>query len=1144
MRKTILSFYTFLSVILYGQQSNQNLQLPTVVPPSPSAQNFMRYGEMPIDYSTGVPKIEIPIYTIQGKKLSLPISISYHASGIKVYDVPSEVGLGWVLNAGGMVTRTMMDTMDELGATTKTYTTAEQFLQTIPNIIYNSYDSSCQCYPGSHTLEMFLDTKYNNEDLMSDRYFYSLPTGVSGVFRYNFPQNDTFVLLPYRPMKIHRPDSSSFKITDDKGVIYTFQRFKDSSYGNSEWYLKEMASADGTEKISFTYAPQQSQANGMMTNVMSTPKEFMNGVNCNPAAAESYPTDQAGGTGTGTPTVVLSSIETDDIIISFSYSGRLDYRDLQKLNEIKVMSKKENNIVKKRINLNQSYFGTLGYGYENADMRLKLDSMISYGENDASPQSYTFTYEQSQMLPPHLSRKYDFWGYYNGTNNGTAIHNDFIGSPYQNSGYGGDRKADNGYFSKACMLKEIKYPSGGRTGFEFERAYVNTLYYGDNTGGYIGGFRVSKITNYHKDNSKANIKTYIYSNPLYNIFGTDFYSYYQKYIDYYEVPGQLATTYCWVFYKKRIITSNPFVTHDLAPGLPIAYSNVTEYEGTVSENAGKTEYHYSSPDLFSYVGDLRELHPFENDQGNYEPKLNYKLVSSSTGKKISEETFGYSDHYGQELATGINITRTLDYIPRYRNTDLPVYATDPFGQQIPPFNTNDYIQSIKAHNTKAYQKASLLDYTIKRTFDQNNESKYVEDSIDYTYNQHNLMVKETSKTSTIGDNISTEYKYPYDFGTLPPYNTMLTKNILTPVIEQTTTNTSRNKLVEKIHTAYDSNWGNNIIEPILIKAQNNAALEDRIRFMSYDNKGNVTSLKKEGDIPITYIWGYNKTLPIAKVENSNLVSQVGTYNQDKNIYSNLFIPPGNTLSELGTFLITEEKNYKIDRTYETIPNDKSVMYQIFFENIDNGASSVYFTDTTPAGGNSHTFTTASQLLKPGNYKVKLINVGYNGYQGSIEHNFNFVIHNTVNIDKTIPFHTSFEEDVENVSTTEAKTGKRSHVGQYNVKIPPASLGYDKVIVSYWKKDGSSPWEYVENTVDVNGQDYYIPPYSYIDEVRMYPVGALMTTYTYDAFYKHPTSIIKPNNQGEYYRYDGLGRLIDVHDENGDLLSEYEYHYRP
>jgi YD repeat-containing protein len=103
-----------------------------------------------------------------------------------------------------------------------------------------------------------------------------------------------------------------------------------------------------------------------------------------------------------------------------------------------------------------------------------------------------------------------------------------------------------------------------------------------------------------------------------------------------------------------------------------------------------------------------------------------------------------------------------------------------------------------------------------------------------------------------------------------------------------------------------------------------------------------------------------------------------------------------------------------------------------------------------------------------------------------------------------------------------------------------------VIVSYWGRAGdTSAWEYVENVVDANGQDYNIGGgYYYIDEVRMYPVGARMTTYTYDPFYKQPTSVMKPDNQVEYYRYDSFGRLTDVRDENGNLLKENQYHYKP
>ena len=74
--------------------------------PSPQSAAFSRYGEYAVDHSTGVPKIEIPLYTLDTGDFKLPISLSYHAGGIKVMDVSSPAGLGWSLIAGGVINRT------------------------------------------------------------------------------------------------------------------------------------------------------------------------------------------------------------------------------------------------------------------------------------------------------------------------------------------------------------------------------------------------------------------------------------------------------------------------------------------------------------------------------------------------------------------------------------------------------------------------------------------------------------------------------------------------------------------------------------------------------------------------------------------------------------------------------------------------------------------------------------------------------------------------------------------------------------------------------------------------------------------------------------------------------------------------------
>lgn len=79
---------------------------------SPSATELVRYERIPVSYFNGLPAIEIPIYTIHSKDITFPISLSYHASGIKVNQYPTMVGLGWNMNLGA-ITRVVNGLPDE-----------------------------------------------------------------------------------------------------------------------------------------------------------------------------------------------------------------------------------------------------------------------------------------------------------------------------------------------------------------------------------------------------------------------------------------------------------------------------------------------------------------------------------------------------------------------------------------------------------------------------------------------------------------------------------------------------------------------------------------------------------------------------------------------------------------------------------------------------------------------------------------------------------------------------------------------------------------------------------------------------------------------------------------------------------------------
>ena len=64
----------------------------------------------------------------------------------------------------------------------------------------------------------------------------------------------------------------------------------------------------------------------------------------------------------------------------------------------------------------------------------------------------------------------------------------------------------------------------------------------------------------------------------------------------------------------------------------------------------------------------------------------------------------------------------------------------------------------------------------------------------------------------------------------------------------------------------------------------------------------------------------------------------------------------------------------------------------------------------------------------------------------------------------------------------------------------------------------------------------------IDDVRLYPVGAQMTTYTHIP-QVGLTSMSDANNQPTRYEYDGLQRLKAVRNPQGNIVKQLDYHYQ-
>jgi hypothetical protein len=111
------------------------------------------------------------------------------------------------------------------------------------------------------------------------------------------------------------------------------------------------------------------------------------------------------------------------------------------------------------------------------------------------------------------------------------------------------------------------------------------------------------------------------------------------------------------------------------------------------------------------------------------------------------------------------------------------------------------------------------------------------------------------------------------------------------------------------------------------------------------------------------------------------------------------------------------------------------------------------------------------------------------------------------------------------------------------------------VVSYWSNSGSYTVTGSGSVIQgptINGWTYYeqsvtgvtsltISGNGNIDELRLYPANAQLTSYTYSPLVGM-TSSCDLNNRVTYYYYDSLGRLYMVKDKDGNIVKMYSYQY--
>ena len=862
MKRVILSIVLFAACAV--GLSAQTHVADSLLPLSPQAASLARYGEYPVSYATGVPDISIPIYTIKLGSYSLPISISYHASGIKVADVASTVGLGWTLNAGGAISRTVEGAPDfrhELGEADnegRQYETYYRDGTHLGELIAEAADTDGSSLYNLQYMAIAPDIP--EFDTASDRYTYNF-AGKGGVFRYSHADGG-FVPLGYHPFHIDFVrgqawdlGESYFYIADTDGTDYIFGKTERTGVADDEnridvstWYLTKISSGSGD--ITFRYTEGQEY-------VWSTYSEKLN--------TGTYYTYKKSGDGTWDMTevvdsrtegrsvkytcrpVLLSAIEWDGNEIRFTYAD--DREDKWKTRLVRIEVVNRDGEVLKTVTLgNASYWGN-----NNSNKRMMLRSVTLSDEGE-----YSFDYDTSRGYLPSYRvigndevtavKQYcheDFWGYYTGPADRLYYPRGLLERVFSHYSLRhpetildkcGDRLPVESY-GKYGILKRITYPTGGFTDFKFEQNMLRDK--------PVGGLRVKSISNVA--GGVSSVKTYDYGtgtmvadDPQY-MMSYDTYSWWNGVGHYHWYSPERFTT----------CESNPVPNY--TGGNAVLYTSVTESY----DDGCYTVYDYSMyPGTMSGYDSANENPNFSrsalNDYGGTSPYL--KSVSSYEADDTPVTTMSYE--YKPVIIKDFCVGNRLVSV---------------FSSRHPSDNTfhsyklmSEFVNSETVLHSPITAHAFVLDLTAKETTD---HTTGVTTRETYTYDSlhRTLQPKTVTMVNSDGRTYKTEYEYAFESD--DPVAEAMTDCFYNDAVTGVQTSCGGTPLKENVtrYTSVERDGRQFFYPEYEYESVLGGALNEVVHYCDYDTLGNPRTVIANRADTASVVWGYGSRYPVARV---------------------------------------------------------------------------------------------------------------------------------------------------------------------------------------------------------------------------------------------------------------------------------------
>ena len=871
------------SLFVFGQIETV---APQVTRPLPTVASMMNYVDIPVNTFTGVPDINIPLYSFptHSKDLNVNLSLSYHPAGISFYDRASDVGLGWNLTADGVISRKIINEPDEYPA------------HSGPASYVNNYDD-----------------EYSFNFLGNSGEFKIIRNTTNNTFSLQIIDNSLLKIEFDMDMQTNR--INSFTIYDEKGYKYVFDQLE-NAYGKF-WTKRYINNLPNQPTIGYTGSHHLSK---IYDNNGKEIVSYGYTVYSRPFFPNSTFYDNA------LKLTSITALGYGTAELNYYYSNLLDssLSDPVSMNDVVIKDIYGNTI--KKFGFSQHYSGLLD------KQRRFLNKVTEYDKTLTEVKAYNLTYKTTYTNPYSCSEDYEFgtdmYGYLNLM---PKYH-----VPEGVSYFQGPITLTLPDVCEVGVLERMTLPTGGRIDYEFESNTVP----GSTDPAYYNSIGTPLANELNPDNytqtvyASTSFSTTTNTSWQFTVSGTTPKTLFLKGIaTAYTSP--LSNPPSQLLYPDYIISGNGLVTpynfsdnYDDINRYPCIGRKLVLSPGTYTVNINKlpgtsttgtitiTEYVLNSQlkgwiyeagiriKKISHYESLAATTPSREVNYDYQ-RFDDANVSSGamyggeyadgTGERIYNAQMSYYNvrvfdtwnngftkyYYKPYIHPGSLYVPTdgspsftyypgimsykagmLEKIETYHNNGNILASTENIFDFVEvgipyPITANVIGSFIYISNSWPMITTSI---SKSYTYDVSSTQKITQTTENFTYNSINRLIDEHLVSNSLGETVKT--KNYYHIG-----NSTLSKNRISELEK-----VERYRGTELLNTSkinYINSFSGNVsyLPQTVDTSKGSDALETRLRYVTYDEFSNPLQVQQENGMLTSYIWGYNKTMPIAKIEN-------------------------------------------------------------------------------------------------------------------------------------------------------------------------------------------------------------------------------------------------------------------------------------